>query len=168
MRGLLSKKKMRVALGIVVTVLACVTGAFAYWTSLGEGTGSVTASSGGAGFTVTNSTVGGVYPGGESALIHTVVSNSDTNQPEYLTSLRTTISVNESGVSEPHHGCEASWFKYKSGAGTTANPFTLAIGEEIAKSPATKTVEGHVLMEDTGTNQDVCKGATLTLTYAAS
>jgi hypothetical protein len=165
MRRLLSKKKIRAALGIVVTVLALAVGAIAYWTASGGGEGSVTTSSGGAGFTVTNGTVGGLFPGGETA-VSTVVTNSDANQPEYLTSLRTTISVNASGAGEAHEGCLASWFTYESG-GAAANPYTQAIGEDIAKA-ATKTVAGHVHMSNPNTNQNACKGATLTLTYVAS
>jgi hypothetical protein len=160
------KKYLVLALAVVAVAIAAG-GAYAWWTSGGTGTGSATASSGGAGFTVAGDPANNIFPGGNSAVTSTVT-NSDSSQKEYLTSLKVTISIDSTHATA---GCLASWFTYKADAdtgGTAANPYTVtAINTEIAAS-GHLDIAGKVFMSDTASTQDSCKGATVNLAYLAA
>jgi hypothetical protein len=146
-------KSTRIAVGAVTLVLA-LTGAaaFAYWTSSGEGNSTVTATSGGAGFELGGS-ASGLYPGA-TVTGNVTVKNKDSNQPEYLTTLTTSVEKT-SAV-----GCEKSWFSVTSGASQTPH-VEIQPGE-------TKTYSVSVNMTDTTEIQNACKGATITLKAQAS
>jgi hypothetical protein len=149
----LMKKSKRLLAGVIVAVLALGgVAAFAYWTSSGEGTSTVTASAGGAGFEITGAAEG-ISPGGtvEGKI---KVKNKDIKQPEYLTKLVTT--VKETGAV----GCEKTWFEITAG-GEQEPKVELAAGE-------TKEYTVSLKMKDEAVNQDACKGAVISLKAAAS
>jgi flagellar capping protein FliD len=161
-RSMLTKKRALVALS-VVGVLAIAITAFAYWTTSGSGSVSATAGSD-AGVSVSGDPANGIYPGG-SVPVTTTVTNSSASQTQFVTNLHVTISID---AAHAGNGCLASWFTYKAdsqGAGTDANPRSVALNTELAASGNT-TVDGHVFMSDPNTNQDACKGATIDLAYA--
>lgn len=162
-------KKRLLLTGIAVLVAA--TAAFAYWTTSGGGSGSATAGTD-AGVTISGDPAAGLYPGGSKA-VTTTISNSSSTQAQYVSNLHVSVGVtkaaNVSGT------CDASWFTYKAdsdpatgtGANPASNPHTTGVNTEIAAGGNT-TVAGHVYMSDeAATNQDACKGATVTLTYSA-
>ncbi len=147
------KKSKRLLVGAIVAVLALGgAAAFAYWTSSGEGTSTVTASAGGAGFEITGATEG-LNPGGtvEGKI---KVKNKDVKQPEYLTKLVT--SVKETSAA----GCEKTWFEVTVG-GEQEPKVELAPGE-------TKEYSVSLKMKDEAVNQDTCKGAVVSLKAVAS
>jgi hypothetical protein len=149
----LKLKSTRITVGAAAIVLALgAAAAFGYWTSSGEGTSTVTASSGGTGFEI-GGTASGLYPGGTVEATVTV-KNKDAQQPEYLTNLVT--SIKETGTV----GCEKSWFTVTSGGSQTPK-VDIAAGE-------TKTYKVSVSMSDTTEIQNACKGATIVLKAQAS
>ena len=149
----LIKKRKRLLAGAIVAILALGgVAAFAYWTSSGEGTSTVTASAGGAGFELTGAAEG-ISPGGtvEGKI---KVKNKDAKQPEYLTKIVTTVKET-SAV-----GCEKTWFEITAG-GEQEPKVELAAGE-------TKEYTVSLKMKDEAVNQDTCKGAIITLKAVAS
>jgi hypothetical protein len=147
------KKSRRLLAVMIVAVLALGgVAAFAYWTSSGEGTSTVTASAGGAGFEITG-TSEGLSPGG-TVEAKIKVKNKDVKQPEFLTKLVTTVKET-SAV-----GCEKTWFEIPAG-GEQEPKVELLAGE-------TKEYTVSLKMKDEPLNQDTCKGATITLKGVAS
>jgi len=147
------KRSKRLLAGVIVMILALSgAAAIAYWTSSGEGTSTVTASAGGAGFEITGAAEG-LYPGGtvEGKI---KVKNKDVKQPEYLTKLVTTVKETSAG------GCEKTWFEITAG-GEQEPKIELAAGE-------TKEYTVSLKMKDEAVNQDVCKGAIISLKAVAS
>ena len=164
-----TKKRVLTALS-VVGVLAIAGAAFAYWTTSGSGSGTATAGSD-AGVTVDGNPANGITPG-NSVAVTSVIHNAH-SQAQYVKSLTVTISVSNAydATSNPT-GCKAADFTYKADAdnATTnpaSNPHTSDVSTDIAAN-STKSVDGHVYLADTTSNQDGCKGATVTLTYGAN
>ncbi len=152
------KRKSRLAIGAAVAMLTLTAvGAFAYWTSSGEGKGEVTTSSGGAGFEVTSTTVSGLYPSANPA-VTVKVKNKDENQPERLTKLEAEVEKT-SKETEPEP-CKKTWFVVS--PASQEPKVTLAHGE-------TKEYTVHLEMKEEATeNQNGCKSETVTLKYKAS
>ncbi len=149
----LIKRSRRVFAVMIVAVLALGgVAAFAYWTSSGEGTSTVTASSGGAGFEITGSAAG-ISPG-NTVEGKVTVKNKDTKQAEYLTKLVTTVKETSAA------GCEKTWFEITAG-GEQEPKVELAPGEAKEYTVSLK-------MKDEAVNQDTCKSATITLKGVAS
>lgn len=154
-----NRRRGRVIVALTTLVLALLAGAvaFAYWTSSGEGKGEVTASSGGAGFEVTSTTVSGLYPSANPA-VTVKVKNKDENQPERLTKLEAEVEKT-SKETEPEP-CKKTWFV--ASPASQEPKVVLAHGE-------TKEYTVHLEMkEEAAENQNGCKGATVTLKYKAS
>src|ERR1700683_3725046 len=153
MARFLKTKKNRVAIGGVVLALVLAAGAYAYWTSTGEGSGTVKASSGGATFEVSSTLVEGLYPGGSSA-VTVKVKDVDASQSEYLTKVE--AEVEKTSVAE----CKKEWFEVT--PASQEPKVVLAHGE-------TKEYTVNLKMkEEAAVNQNACKGATVTLKYKAS
>jgi len=149
----LFKNSKRLLAVVIVAVLALGgVAAFAYWTSSGEGTATVTASSGGAGFEITGNAAG-LSPGG-TVEAKVLVKNKDVKQPEFLTKLVTTVKET-SAV-----GCEKPWFEITAN-GEQEPKVEIAAGE-------TKEYTVSLKMKDEAVNQDTCKGAIITLKAVAS
>jgi predicted ribosomally synthesized peptide with SipW-like signal peptide len=147
-------KKSSLAFGVVVLVLALGgVAALAYWTSSGEGTGTVKASSGGAAFEVSSTLVEGLYPGGSSAVM-VKVKDVDASQSEYLTKLE--AEVEKTSVTE----CKKEWFEVTP---ASQEPKTL-----IAHGETKEYTVNLKMKEEAAVNQNACKGASVTLKYKAS
>lgn len=151
-------RKFRILATITtLTFVLGVSAVFAYWTSSGEGKGEVTASSGGAGFEVTSTTVAGLYPSANPA-VTVKVKNKDENQPERLTKLEAEVEKT-SKETEPEP-CKKTWFVVS--PASQEPKIVIAHGE-------TKEYTVHLEMkEEALENQNGCKGATITLKYKAS
>jgi hypothetical protein len=149
----LIKRSKRLTAGVIVLIVALGgAAAFAYWTSSGEGTSTVTATAGGAGFEVTGAAEG-LYPGA-TVEGKVKVKNKDPKQPEYLTKLVTTVKETSAG------GCEKTWFEVTAG-GEQEPKIELAPGE-------TKEYTVSLKMKNEALNQNACKGATISLKAVAS
>jgi hypothetical protein len=149
----LKTKKNRVAIGGVVLALVLAAGAYAYWTSSGEGTGTVKASSGGAAFEVSSTLVEGLYPGGSSA-VTVKVKDVDASQNEFLTKLE--AEVEKTSVAE----CKKEWFE--------VTPASQEPKVVVAHGETKEYTVNLKMKEEAAVNQNACKGATVTLKYKAS
>ena len=145
--------RKRRALVVVVAVLATATGAVAYWTSSGEGSGTVKASTGNVAFEVTSSSAEGLYPGGSSP-VTVKVKNIDASQSEFLTKLE--AEVKETSSAE----CKKEWFEVTP---ASQEPKVLLAHGETKEYTVTLKMK-----EEAAVNQNACKGASITLRYKAS
>ena len=155
MRKIINK---RVAVVVaVVAALAAATSAYAYFTSTGSGSGSATVGTSAALAITQTNTITGMLPDGAA---HTVAYSIDNTGNTFAQNLGK-VTVSNFVTSDPTH-CLASWF--------SANDPTSAVGT-IPASSTYASVAGtqpSIQMNDSGTNQDACKGATLTLTLTAA
>jgi hypothetical protein len=142
-------KKMRVAVGVVALMMVAA-GAYAFWT--GGGTGSGTGTVGTSATVVLTGAIGDDLAPGTAVPITFTAANADTS-PIMVTTVR--VGTGAFTVDAGHVGCV-----------TTA--FTMATVTENHEVPAGATAEalpvnGSVAMANTALNQDLCKGATLTV-----
>jgi hypothetical protein len=155
--------KKRVALALsVVAVLAITGSAIAYFSGSGSGNGSASVgSSAGFAVTVSSDSSGALLPGyGSETLTYSVKNKSNGYQNLSATSVAVAhdaagnIVHNGTSVS----GCMASWF--------TATDTPPAYGNLAGGASVSGSVS--VTMQDSGTNQDPCQGATPDITVSAS
>jgi hypothetical protein len=145
-------KRPAVIIAIVVATLGVSGLATAYWTA--AATTTTTASvAGGAGITLTATVPAGVAPGVDQLVTLKVTPTN--NQSVYIGTVRLTGVSVDAG----HSSCLTSWYSM---ADVVANETAPTGGAEF-----TLTDKGSLHMTETATNQDACKGATLTLTLAA-
>jgi hypothetical protein len=133
-------------------VLAVTGIAVAYFTSTGSGTGTATVGSSQA-LTLHGTTASTLYPAGSSTVSFTV--DNPSSGSEYLSTIHL-ASVTTDGA---HSTCGLSAFTMPD---VTVNQ-TVASGTGIAV-----TATGTLSMADTGTNQNACQGAPLTLNLTGS
>jgi len=147
-------KKKGLAVGVLVALLGMAgAAAFAYWTSAGEGAGTVKSNYASAQFEVTSATVENLYPGG-SAPVAVKVKNVDLNQSEFLTKLE--VEVKETSLAE----CKKEWFEVTA---ASQEPKVLVLHGETKEYTVTLKMK-----EEAAVNQNACKGASVTLHYKAS
>jgi hypothetical protein len=147
-------KKYHLALVAALLGLAMVTAAaFAYWTSSGEGSGTVKTNYASASFEVSSGLVEGLYPGGSSA-VTVKVKDTDASQNEYLTKLE--AEVKETSVTE----CKKEWFEVT--PASQEPKLVIAHGETKEYTVSLK------MKEEATINQNACKGASVILHYKAS
>jgi predicted ribosomally synthesized peptide with SipW-like signal peptide len=147
-------KKSRLAFAVVVLVLGMVgAAAFAYWTSSGEGSGTVKSNYAGASFEVSSGLVENLYPGG-SATVTVKVKDADANQNEFLTKLE--AEVKETSVAE----CKKEWFE--------VTPASQEPKVVVAHGETKEYTVDLKMKEEAAVNQNACKGASVTLHYKAS
>jgi hypothetical protein len=152
----LNYRKPAVAAAIVGGVLAVSgTAAFAYWTASGSGSGTAGTATGSQALTVAGDTFGGtaLTPGGTAQAISGTVTNPNTfNVPFGLTAVPTVDSTHASA------GCLAGWYTVT----LTTPPTSVAANNHV-------DFNGTVALTNlSSTNQDSCKGATVTVTYTAT
>ena len=153
MSRILNTKKTRLAFGVVVVALAIVATAVAYWTSSGEGTGTVKSNYASASFEVSSGLVENLYPGG-SAAVTVKVKDTDAGQNEYLTKLE--AEVKETSVTE----CKKEWFE--------VTPASQEPKVVVAHGETKEYTVSLKMKEEAAVNQNACKGASVTLRYKAS
>ncbi len=153
MSRILNTKKTRLVFGVVVVALAMVATAAAYWTSSGEGTGTVKSNYASASFEVSSGLVENLYPGG-SAAVTVKVKDTDAGQNEYLTKLE--AEVKETSVTE----CKKEWFE--------VTPASQEPKVVVAHGETKEFTVNLKMKEEAAVNQNACKGASVTLRYKAS
>lgn len=151
MKGRITRKRALLTLGCTLA-LALATGAYAYFTSTGSGTGTAKVGNASA-VTLKGTITGNLYPGSSSAVSFTVDNPSSGSQRVG------TISLGSVTVDAGHSGCGTAAFSMPA---VTVNQ-TFAPGNGQAVTPT-----GTLAMADTGTNQDACQGATLTLNLSSN
>lgn len=152
----LNLSKPVVAVAVAGGVLAVsATAAFAYWTANGTGSGTASTAAGSQPLTITADTFAGtaLTPGGTAQAISGTVTNPNTfNVPFTLTAAPTVDSTHASA------GCLASWYTVS----LTTPPTSVAANSDV-------DFAGTVALQNLpSTNQDACKGATVTVTYTAT
>jgi hypothetical protein len=161
----LGKKKLAAVAVSAIAILGASVGAYAYFTG---GSASDTKSAA-VGSTTTwtvavSSFTGAVYPGAGSGAATYTVTNTGTGA-QALTGVTAALAQDGSGNIKQANvalaGCLASWFT------ATAGTPTPAAGVSIAPA-GTATGSVTLTMADSGTNQNVCKGATPDVTVTAS
>jgi len=165
MRIIKSKKVIALILGTVVAAVLSV-GAYAYFTSTGNGSGSATVGTSTTWSVTTLSATGGpLTPGGPTESITYKVKN---NSSGYQNLANVAISVANADASAwtSVAGCSKSDFSIDgAAAGATYNDTAQAAN--VAPG-ATATGSITLQMVDSGSNQDGCKNATVPLYLSAS
>jgi hypothetical protein len=147
-------KKTKIAALTAALVVGATGTAFAYWTMSGAGTGGATT-----GTTVdvvvnqTGAPITGLYPGGSAKALSGTFDNSNGGP---VTVKAVTATVTGTGVG----GCLTSW--YAIGGADTLSTHVLPVGAGVGTWSGL-TVS---MTNDGAVNQDVCKLATITITYA--
>jgi hypothetical protein len=155
------KSKRGVALLAVLVVAAIAAfGAYAYWTTTGNGTGSATTGTD-HGVTVNQtSPSSGLYPGGSVALSGNFTSNPANSGNVWVTSVSASIdpfSV-QANLSEP--ACTDADF-FLSGS--------APVGQDITPGAANGSWSGISLnMTNAAANQDNCKNVTVPLSFTSN
>ena len=148
----LTRKRALLALGCTLA-LALAAGAYAYFTSSGSGTG--TASVGTASAVTPHGTVtSSLYPGSSSPVSFTV------DNPASGSQRVGTITLSSITADAGHSACSTAIGggnpDFSMPAVTVNKTFAPGNGQAV-------TPTGTLTMNETGTNQDACQGATLTL-----
>jgi hypothetical protein len=140
--------------GGIVAVSA--TAAFAFWTATGTGSGTATTADSSTDLTITQNAFNGsaLVPGGAAQAVSGTIANANTFAVP-ITSFVASVAVDSTHAQA---GCSAAWYSVP----TLTPPASVPAG-------GSANFSGTVKLNDTvGTNQDACKGATVTLTYTAS
>jgi hypothetical protein len=153
--------KKQIVIGGAAAIALAVGGgaAYAYWTNSGSGDGSATTGNT-TSFTVTvdNVTLADLTPGGPADTVPFHIQNTESGA-EFATTAVATVTGTHDG-SGPVTGCTAADFT------VDGNTFPAA-GDTVAAG-ATNDYTFDVTMNDTGINQDACKGVTVDLHVAVS
>jgi hypothetical protein len=146
------KRPIVVSIG-VASALSISGIAFAYWTGTGSGTVGANLSSGST-VTLTGVIADGLAPGVDETV--TIKATPSTTEKVTIG----TVTLSSVTVDVPHAACDVSWFTMSD---VVANEETPAGGALY-----TLTHTGTLQMTDTATNQNACKGATITLHLSSS
>jgi hypothetical protein len=146
-------RKPAVATAIVGGVLALSgTAAFAYWTAAGTGSGTATTAVTSNDLTVTQAAFAGtaLVPGGVAQNLSGTIGNGNTFAVP-LSSLTATVQVD--GAHSP--ACVAAWYSVTN----------LTLPSSVPANGSVAFTGKVQLLDQPATNQDACKGATISLAY---
>jgi hypothetical protein len=146
MRKLLRKRY--VAILTTVAALAFAASAWAYFSSTGSGTGSASVGSS-AQVELSSDAISGLYPGGADVPVTVHVHNPGSGAEQVGTI---------SGSVADNGGCLGSWFQVDS----------ISYDQDVAAGSDGADTSTVVRMLDSGTNQDACQGATLTINWSSN
>lgn len=133
---------------ILAVVLMGAIGAYAYWTTGGSGSGTATAGTTSNNLTIASPAVTGLTPGSSTPVTVTV-----TNPNSYSVHVGTVSTV----ITTSDPGCLPADFTFPP---KVLNTTVAALG--------TASFTQGLVFADTAANQDLCKGATVTLTYSSN
>lgn len=155
----ISTKKIVVG-AVAAAVIAGGAGvAFAYWTSGGTGSGSATTGTSSDFDIATNDATGGpLTPGGPSETVHVVVTNNNSGH-QLLSGLTVAVKNSDGTAWTSVTGCSAADYAVS----IPAVPANTDLGNDD-----TYETDVTVSMNNLGSNQDGCKGATVPLYIVAS
>lgn len=158
MRTILSTKIGLLAAAAVVVVGSGI--AFAYWTAGGSGSGSAATGTNVPITAVQTSAVSSMGPGDSPQALFGNFNNSNSG-PVYVSTVTVSISsVVKAGGAAPGTCAAADY--------TLANA-VMTVGAEVAAGNGQGSWTGaSIKFNNTGSNQDQCKGATVNLAYAIS
>jgi hypothetical protein len=151
-------RKSLAAFGAVF-LLAAV-GAYAYWTNGGSGTGSAATGSNVAIVVTQTTTPSGLYPGGPTAALSGQFNNTNAGTV-YVSQVNATIASVTGPNIDGTHPCAAGDYQL--------NGFPVTVNAQIPSGTGQGSWNGaSIQLLNPATNQDGCKGATVTLTYTSS
>ena len=154
----IEKKKTKLAVGTATVVLVGGGVAFAYWTAGGSGSGSASTGTTVALTAVQTSTVTGMRPGDSAQTLSGNFTNPNSG-PAYVSTVTASIAGVAKAAGAPAGTCDASDY-------TLANA-TMTVNAEVPAGNAQGAWSGATIQfnNKAATNQDACKGATVTLSY---
>jgi hypothetical protein len=156
----MTSKNKRRSVGIAVFIVFALAagGAYAYWTNSGSGTGTATTANPAANqLTVSGTAINGLAPGVAAKTLTGTISNPAGSPSDFhVNSLTASIAVDAAHVTA---GCATSDYTLVQPSGVTGD---VPIGGTLGFSSGTIAFNNKV------TNQDFCKGATVTITYTVS
>ncbi|MGK2878536.1 MAG: hypothetical protein ACSLFF_08180 [Solirubrobacterales bacterium] len=149
-------KRLSVSLGLFLVFAIAAGGAYAYWTSNGTGTGSASTDSPAANqLSVSGNAISGLAPGVAAQTLTGTITNNGTN------------SFTVTGLSAAITGVAGG-----AGPSCDATDYTLiqpsGVSGALAASASMPFSSGSIVFINKATNQDDCKGATVTITYTVS
>ena len=151
-----TKKKIVAGAVVSIAVLGGSLAAYAYWTTTGSGTGTASTGTSSAITAVQTSTISGLRPGGAAQTLSGNFTNTTNSGGSVYV---TTVTASISSVSGGAGACSASDY-------TLANA-AMSVGADIPAGTAQGSWSGATIQfNNTGSNQDGCKGATVNLAYA--
>ncbi len=149
-------KRVSVGLGLFLVFALAAGGAYAYWTNNGTGTGSASTASPAAGqLSASGNAISGLAPGVAAQALTGTITNNGTNSYT-VTGLSAAITGVAGGAGP---GCDATDY-------TLVQP--SGVGGALAAAASMPFSSGSIAFNNKATNQDDCKGATVTITYTVS
>jgi hypothetical protein len=144
---LFTKKRVAIALVALVVAVGTTVGALAYFTNSGSGTGTATVGTS-SHIDLSSALVGTLYPGGADVPVTVNITNTGSGA-QYVADITGTVADNA--------GCLGSWFQVD----------TVHYDTDLAGG-ASDSTGTNVRMLDSGTNQNVCKGKSMTINWASN
>ncbi|MEP7192745.1 MAG: hypothetical protein ABI903_07755 [Actinomycetota bacterium] len=156
-------KFTRKTVAVAATLLLFGGGAaFAYWTTSGSGSGTATTGTNNP-VTINQTTViPGMYPGQAAVTLAGTFNNSNPGNAYVTAVTAPSYAIDAAHVTA---GCTVAQGNYVLGGTATITGNDVAPGTPAVGSSWTGLT---IQMVNLGTNQDACKGATVTITYASS
>lgn len=153
--------KKRVGVIGTVAAVAIAGAAYAYWTAGGSGTGSASAANAQTALTVNQtSTLVPMYPGDSAQTISGNFTNPNSG-PIRVGTVTASIGSVTKDVGAPVGTCDATDFTLGSAA--------MAVNAEVPAGTGVGSYTGATIrFNNKASNQDACKGATVSLAYAIS
>ncbi|MEW1819781.1 hypothetical protein AB0323_03170 [Arthrobacter sp. NPDC080031] len=157
MRKLSKKGKIYAAAATVALVAASGGAAYAYWSTTGSGSGAAANSAGTSPVTLHAAFAAGLAPGNSTSVTYTA---SNPNSSSTTVTLGTpTVTIDAA-----HASCDPGWFQVTASGGSTLVPAATVAGPGSAQVGT-----GTLTMVDlSGTSQDGCKGATVTVSVGSN
>lgn len=145
------KTRRRGVVAGMLLALVVAAGAYAYWTNSGGGTGSATTANPAGGLlSATNSSVSGLAPGAGAQTFDVTISNSGSSDIQ-ASSLSAVVTTDKAGCDNTDYSVTLP---------------DISAGVNVPASGSTAAIAGGSIdFVNKATNQDACKGATVTLTY---
>ena len=155
MRQLSKKSKVAIA-GLTIAAVAGGGTAYAFWSTTGTGTGSGSTSAGASNLAIAQtSTISGLAPGVTAQSIAGTVTNNATNNA-YVN----TVTVSIASVTGGAGACSAADY--------TLSAPVMSVTSDLAPGGSATFTGASLAFNDTASNQDGCKGATVNLAYASN
>ena len=147
-------KKTKIVIVTAALVIGASATAYAYWTNSGAGTGTGTTGTNAAVTALQSSTVTAMYPGGPAQPLSGTFTNPNSG-PVTVGAVSATVTA--TSVT----GCDKTWYAI-TGTDTTA-PHVLPAGAGGTWSGLSVALTNNLTV-----NQDLCKTASITITYTVA
>jgi hypothetical protein len=112
-------------------------------------------------FAISGSAPGPVYPGAAGSPIAVKLTNPN---PQAISVTALTVTLSATGLPA---GCNVAWFAFAPSSLSPSSPVVVAAGGSVTL-PAQGQTAPTIRMLESGTNQDACRNAPLTLRYSGS